>query len=36
MICNIGKIVEENDKIIIYVEQKKMERYKVGRPIYSF
>ena len=35
MICNIGKIVEDNDKIIIYVEQKKMERYKVGRPIYS-
>ena len=27
-ICNIGKIVEEEDKIICYVEQKKLDRYK--------
>lgn len=34
-ICNIGRIVEEDDKIICYVEQKKVNRYKGDKPIYE-
>jgi len=34
-ICNIGKIVEEDDKIICYVNQKAVDRYKGNKPIYE-
>ncbi len=34
-ICNIGKIVEEEDKIICYVDQKSIDRYKGNNPLYK-
>lgn len=34
-ICNIGKIVEEENKIICYVNQKTIDRYKRVKPIYE-
>lgn len=34
-ICNIGKIVEEEDKIICYVDQKYIDRYKGNKPFYK-
>lgn len=33
-ICNIGKIVEEKDKIICYADQKNVNRYKENRATY--
>lgn len=34
-ITNIGRIVEEEDKIICYVDQKSLEKYKGNKPIYE-
>ncbi|MBQ4263561.1 MAG: hypothetical protein IJB83_04920 [Bacilli bacterium] len=34
-ICNIGNIVEEKDKIICYVDQKSIDRYKGNKSIYK-
>ena len=34
-ISNIGRIVEEEDKIICYVDQKSLEKYKGNNPIYE-
>lgn len=34
-ICNIGRIVETDDKIICYVEQEALDKYKEKRPIYD-
>lgn len=34
-ICNIGKIVEEEDKIICYVDQKSINRYKGNNPVHG-
>ena len=34
-ICNIGRIVEEDDKIICYVDQKSLDKYKGNYPIYK-
>lgn len=34
-ICNIGKIVEEEDKIICYVNQKYVDRYKGNKTLYK-
>lgn len=34
-ICNIGRIVEQEDKIICYVDQKYIDRYKGNNPIYD-
>lgn len=34
-ICNIGRIVEKDDKIICYVEQKAIDRYKGNKPFYE-
>lgn len=34
-ICNIGRIVEKDDKIICYVEQKLLDSYKGNYPIYK-
>ena len=28
-ICNMGKIVEKDDKIICYVDQKSIDKYKI-------
>lgn len=35
-ICNIGRIVEEEDKIICYVDQKSIDNYKEKLSIYKF
>lgn len=35
IICDIGTIVEEEEKIICYVEQKKLEEYKGSRTTYN-
>lgn len=34
-ICNIGRIVETDDKIICYVEQEALDKYKGNNPIYD-
>ncbi len=34
-ITNIGRIVEEKDRIICYVDQKSLEKYKGNKPIYE-
>ena len=34
-ICNIGRIVETDDKIICYVEQDALDKYKGNKPIYD-
>lgn len=34
-ICNIGRIVETDDKIICYVEQDALDKYKGNKPIYG-
>ena len=34
-ICNIGKIIEEEDKIICYADQKSIDRYKGNKPLYK-
>ena len=34
-ICNIGRIVETDDKIICYVEQEALDKYKGNKPIYD-
>ena len=34
-ICNIGRIVETDDKIICYVEQEALDKYKGNSPIYD-
>ena len=34
-ITNIGRIVEEKDRIICYVDQKSLEKYKGNNPIYE-
>lgn len=35
IICDIGTITEEDDKIICYVDKKKLENYKGGRTTYN-
>ena len=34
-VTNIGRIVEEKDRIICYVDQKSLEKYKGNKPIYE-
>lgn len=34
-ICNIGRIVETKDKIICYVEQETLDKYKGNKPFYG-
>lgn len=34
-ICNIGQIIENEDKIICYVNQKSIDKYKDNKPIYK-
>lgn len=34
-ICNIGRVVETDDRIICYVEQNALDKYKGNKPIYD-